>query len=151
MLRDPVTKLASLPGEDPVAFAARVGAAGGGAGVDKLRQKLEKKRGELAAREQELTGRKQEKWLALGTAVLKNIGLFTGRKRTVDGVGSVLTKNRMEGTAEARLEALRAEVADLERQLCEQTELDPARLVEEPLAPVRGGVELLRYEIVWVY
>ena len=151
VLRDPVTKLASLPGEDPVAFAARVGAAGGGAGVDKLRQKLEKKRGELAAREQELTGRKQEKWLALGTAVLKNIGLFTGRKRTVDGVGSVLTKNRMEGTAEARLEALRAEVADLERQLCEQTELDPARLVEEPLAPVRGGVELLRYEIVWVY
>ena len=100
-----------------------------------------------------MAGRKQEKWLALGTAVLKNIGLFTGRKRSVSvsGVGSVLTKNRMEGTAEARLEALRAEVADLERQLAEHSELDPARLVEESLAPVRGGVEPLRYEIVWVY
>ncbi len=153
VLRDPVTKLVSLPGEDPVAFAARVGAAGGGASAEKLRPKLEKKRGELAQREQEVAGRKQEKWLALGTAVLKNIGLFTGRKRSVSvsGVGSVLTKNRMEGTAEARLEALRAEVADLERQLAEHSELDPARLVEESLAPVRGGVEPLRYEIVWVY
>jgi hypothetical protein len=66
-------------------------------------------------------------------------------------VGSVLSKNRMEGTAEARLEALREETAELERQLAEATEVPPARLVEESLAPVRGGVELIRYEILWVY
>ena len=46
---------------------------------------------------------------------------------------------------------LRAETAELERQLAEATEVDPARLVEESLAPVRGGVELIRYEIIWVY
>ena len=57
----------------------------------------------------------------------------------------------MEGTAEARLEALRAEVAELERQLAEATAVDPARLVEEALAPVRGGVGLLRYDLIWVY
>ena len=151
VFRDPLTKALSRPGETREAFAARLGSGGGGADAERLRQKLEKKRGELASTEQEVSGRKQEKWMALGSAVLQNIGLFTGRKRTVSGVGSVLSKNRLEGTAEARLEALRAEVADLERQQAALTEVDPSRLVEETLAPVRGGVELLRYDLVWVY
>jgi DNA helicase HerA-like ATPase len=151
VLRDPATKAVSLPGESAEAFAARIAGGGGGDAAEKLRQKLEKKQAELAVREQELAGRKQEKWLAVGSAVLRNIGLLTGRKRSVSGVGSVLSKNRMEGTAEARLEGLRAETAELERQLAEATEVDPARLVEESLAPVRGGVELIRYEIIWVY
>ena len=151
ILRDPVTKAASLPGETPEAFAARIGESGGGAAADKARQALEKKRADLAVREQEVAGRKQEKWLAIGSAVLNNIGLLTGKKRSVSGVGSVLSKNRMEGTAEARLEALRADVAELERRLAEATQVDPARLVAETLAPVRGGVELIRYEIAWVY
>ncbi len=149
VFRDPVTKAASKPGETREAFAARIG--GGGDAADKLRQKLDKKRADLAVREQEVAGRKQEKWLAIGSAVLSNIGLLTGRKRTVSGVGSVLSKNRMEGTAEARLEALRSEVAELERQLAEATLVDPARFVEESIAPVRGGVGLLRYDLVWVY
>jgi len=151
VLRDPVTKAVSLPGEGAEAFAERIAAGGVGDAADKLRQKLDKKRADLAVREQEVAGRKQEKWLAVGSAVLRNIGLLTGRKRTVSGVGSVLSKNRMEGTAEARLEALREETAELERQLAEATEVPPARLVEESLAPVRGGVELIRYEILWVY
>jgi hypothetical protein len=29
--------------------------------------------------------------------------------------------------------------------------VDPARLVEESLAPVRGGVGLLRYDLIWVH
>jgi hypothetical protein len=147
--RDPVTREVSQPGETREAFAARVGA--GGDTADRLRQKLEKKRGDLAMREQEVAGRKQEKWLAVGSAVLRNIGLLTGRRRSVSGVGSVLSKNRMEGTAEARLEALRAEVAELERQLAEATVVDPERLVEETLAPVRGGVGLIRYDLIWVH
>ncbi len=153
VLKDPLTGATSLPGETREAFAARVGSSGGGPAVDRLRQKLEKGRSELALREQEVAGRKQEKWAAVGTALLKNIGLLTGRKRSVSvsGVGSILTKNRMEGTAEARLETLRSEVADLERQLSELSLVDPARLTEETMAPVRGGVDLLRYDLVWVY
>jgi DNA helicase HerA-like ATPase len=149
VFRDPVTMSVSTPGETREVFAARVG--GGGDAAERLRQRLEKKRADLAVREQEVAGRKQEKWLAIGSAVLSNIGLLTGRKRSVSGVGTVLSKNRMEGTAEARLEALRAEVGELERQLAEVTVVDPARLVEESLAPVRGGVELIRYELIWVY
>jgi hypothetical protein len=149
VFRDPATKSVSRPGETREDFAVRVG--GGGEAADRLRQKIDKKRADLAVREQEVSGRKQEKWLAIGTAVLSNIGLLTGRKRRVSGVGSVLSKNRMEDTAEARLEALRAEVAELERQLAEATAVDPDRLVEETLAPVRGGVELIRYDLVWVH
>ncbi len=149
VLRDPVTKAASMPGETRESFAARVG--GGDGAAEKVRQKLEKKQADLAVREQEVAGRKQEKWLAIGSAVLSNIGLLTGRKRSVTGVGSVLSKNRMEGTAEARLEGLRAEVAELERQLGEATTVDPARFVEEALAPVRGGVGLIRYDLIWVH
>jgi hypothetical protein len=29
--------------------------------------------------------------------------------------------------------------------------VDPGRLVEETLAPVRGGVELIRYDVIWVH
>ena len=57
----------------------------------------------------------------------------------------------MEDTAEARVEALRTEVAELERQVAEMASVDPARLREEPLVPARGGVKLLRYDLVWVY
>jgi hypothetical protein len=148
VFRDPATKSVSRPGETREEFALRLG---GGEAAERLRQKLDKKRSELVVREQEVSGRKKEKWLAIGSAVLSNIGLLTGRKRSVSGVGSVLTKNRMEDTAEARLEVLRAEVAELERQLAEATAVDPGRLVEEALAPVRGGVQLIRYDLIWVH
>ena len=149
--RDPVTKALSRPGETREEFAARVGPSAGGDATDRLKQKLEKKRADKAKVEQELAGRKQEKWIAVGSALLRNIGLFTGRKRSVSGVESVFTKNRMENTAEARLEALNAEIAEIERQLAEHSEIDPSRLIEETIAPVRGGVELLRYDVVWVF
>ncbi|HEX9186926.1 MAG TPA: helicase HerA-like domain-containing protein, partial [Vicinamibacteria bacterium] len=50
VLRDPATLAVSLPGESAEAFAARVAEAGGGAAAEKLRQKLEKKRQDLAVR-----------------------------------------------------------------------------------------------------
>jgi hypothetical protein len=151
VLRDPVTGLVSNPGEAREAFVTRLQALGGGDAGEKLHQRLEKRRAELAVREEELQGRKQEKWLALGSAVLRNIGLFTGRKRTISGAGAVLSKNRLENTAEARAEALRAEVAELERQVAETVSVDPARLHAQAQAPARGGVKLLRCDLVWVY
>jgi len=148
---DPVTKATSQPGEDKAAFAVRLqsGAAGGAAA--KIMDRLEKKRRELAAAEQDLAGRKTEKWTALGTAILSNIGLVTGRKRTITGAGSVLTKNRMENTAEARVEALRAEVAELEGELGGPGGVDPERLQARAMVPSRTDVKVLRYDLVWVY
>jgi len=149
--RDPVTGESSRPGEAREAFAARLAAERGGEKARALADKLEKKRKDLAVREQEVAGRRQEKWFAVGSAVLKNIGLLMGKRRSVTGVSSVLTKNRMEDTAEARLAALGSEVAALEDQLRAFVEIDPARFEELEAAPVRGGVTLLRQELVWVY
>jgi hypothetical protein len=147
---DPVTKAVSQAGEDKAAFAARLQAGGGGAAA-KIQDKLERKRRELATAEQELAGRKTEKWAALGTAILSNIGLVTGRKRTITGAGSVLTKNRMENTAESRVEALRAEVAELEGELGGPGGIDPERLQPRAMVPGRSDVKVLRYDLVWVY
>src|SRR5205085_4133543 len=52
---DPVTKARSLPGEERDAFAARLAAGGGGAKVDALRDKIDKKKRDLASREQDLS------------------------------------------------------------------------------------------------
>ena len=148
---DPVTQAASQAGEDKAAFAVRLQGGGGGGSAAKIQEKLERKRRELAAAEQELAGRKTEKWAALGTAILSNIGLVTGRKRTITGAGSVLTKNRMENTAESRVEGLRAEVAELENELGGPAGVDPERLQARAVVPSRTDVKVLRYDLVWVY
>ncbi|MGE0455953.1 MAG: ATP-binding protein [Vicinamibacteria bacterium] len=150
-LVDPATKLASQPGEDAAAFVERVAAAGGGARVAKLADQRDKKRRELAQREQDLSGRKQEKWMALGSAILSNIGLVTGRKRSISGAATVLSKNRMENNAEARVDALRAEIAALEEQIRELSDVDAARFEQKPIVAAKTDVKLLRYDVVWIY
>jgi len=83
VFRDPVSGETSRPGEAREAFVARLAADGGGEKARSLAQKLERKRQDLAVRQQEVEGRRQEKWLAVGTAVLKNIGLLMGKRRAV--------------------------------------------------------------------
>ncbi len=151
LFTDPVTRESSRPGETREAFAARLQAVGGGPGTEKLRDQLDKKKRDVAVRQQDLTGRKGEKWMAIGSAVLQNIGLFTGRKRTITGAGAILSKNRMEDNAEARVQALQAEVAELEAELQARTTVDPARFEEEKVVPARTGVKVLRYDVLWVY
>ena len=153
VFRDPVTKRASTPGETAGGLRGAGSRRRRRRGGEGSRQKLEKKRADLAVREQEVAGRKQEKWLAIGTAVLQEHRPPDRRASApISGVGSVLTKNRLEDTAEARLEALRAEVAELERQLAEATAVDPDAARRGVAAcRRRGGVKLLRYDLVWVY
>jgi hypothetical protein len=148
---DPATKATSKPGEDKDAFAARLTAEGGGAVAEKLEDKLDKLKRDLAGKEQELSGRKTEKWAAVGSAILSNIGLFTGRKRTITGAGSVLTKNRLENTAEAKIDALKAEIAGLEADLAGLTAVDADRFQAQEIVPARSDVKILRYDLVWVY
>src|SRR6185503_1194670 len=127
LLVDPKTGSRSQPGQMRDAFAARLRGGEGGARAGQLRDALEKKKAELASREMDLSGRKAEKWAAIGSAVLANIGLFAGRKRRITGAGTVLSKSRMEGNAESRVEALRAEVARLEGELESLLAVDPVR------------------------
>jgi len=149
---DPDSRTVSKAGEAREAFAARVARDSSGPRQEKLREKLEKKRHDLAAAEQDLAGRKREKWAAWGSAVLSNIGLITGRKRTISNVPTAMSKQRMENTAESRVEALRAEVAALETELSSAVTVDTDRLQERLVVPaIQGGVDLLRYDVLWVY
>jgi hypothetical protein len=148
---DPVTERLSEPGEEAAAFAARLLTAAPGAKETRLREKLEKTRRTLAAAEQALTGRRAEKWTAIGTAVLSNLGLFGGRKRTVSGAGSVVSKNRMENAAEARVRDLQVEAAALESELAALTSRPADRFEQRTLAPVKSDLSLLRFDLVWVY
>jgi len=151
LLSDPQTGSRSQPGETRDAFAARLRGGEGGARAGQLRDAFEKKKAELASREMDLSGRKAEKWAAIGSAVLANIGLLTGRKRRITGAGSVLSKSRMENNAESRVETLRAEVARLEGELESLLSVDPARFTEETLLPSSAGLEILRFDLLWVY
>jgi hypothetical protein len=152
LLYDPATKATSRPGESREAFAARVGQAPGGQREAKLREKLDKKRRDLAAAEQDLVGRKREKWISWGSAVLSNIGLITGRKRTISNVPTAMSKQRMENTAESRVEALKAEIAALEAETSMGSPDIAGRFEEKTVVPAaQGGVDLLRYDVLWVY
>ena len=89
--------------------------------------------------------------MAWGSAVLSNIGLITGRKRTISNLPTAMGKQRMEDTAESRVEALKAEVAALEAEAASGAGVDPARFQQTQAVPARGGVDLLRYDVLWVY
>jgi Helicase HerA, central domain len=148
---DPETRTTSSPGETLDDFAQRLQGDGGGVAAEKLRERLAKRQRDLTRREQEVAGRKQEKWLAVGTAVLQNIGILTGRKRTISGVGTAISKNRMEDDAEGRAAALREEIAELQGKLRALTEVDPGRFQEKDLVPTASDVEVLRHDLLWVY
>jgi hypothetical protein len=148
---DPLTKAVSPLGADRAAFAAHLGQGAGSPQVARLRDRLEKKKLDLEGKQRDLEGRRTEKWVALGSAVLSNVGLFMGRKRTISGAGTVVSKNRMEGTAEARVEALKAEISNIEQELVAHSSVDPERLQSTTVVPTRTQVKLLRYGIVWVY
>ena len=88
----------------------------------------------------------------MGSAILSNIGLFTGRKRTMTRGGQRPdSKNRMENSAEARVEALRTEIGSMQEELGRLTAVDPERLVAQQLVPARSDVKILRYDLVSVY
>jgi hypothetical protein len=147
LLRDPVTGALSLPGETPESFAAR--AASGAEPPAALRERLEKKRRDLAAAESQEKGREVEKYTAMATAAADLLGGLLGKRKALrtGKVGTVLTKNRMEGAAEAKVEALRAEVADLAAKAASP---DPSRFESVTLVPQKSNVDLLAIGVAWV-
>jgi hypothetical protein len=152
LLYDAQTKLLSRPGESAEAFALRIqGSLPGTTKRRSIETKLQAKRATLESKQNEVKARGFEKWASLGTSILSNMGIFTGKKRTVTGVGGVLSKQRMESTARSTTERLQKEVADLEQQLEELSIVDPGRFEHRTVRPMRGDLTIIRYDIVWVY
>jgi hypothetical protein len=95
--------------------------------------------------------------LEVGASMLGS--LFGGRrsnpistiKKGAAAMGGVTSKNRMEDNAEARVEALKQEIAGIEAEIAGASEIDPARFEERTLVPTKASTKLLRYDIVWVY
>ena len=148
LLRDPVTGALSLPGETPEAFAARAAASGSEAPAA-LRERLEKKKRDLAAAEATEQGRSMETYASIGTAALDVLGGLLGKRKTlrVNKVGSVLTKKRMEGTAEAKVEGLKAEIEDLEAKFAPP---DASRFQKVEVVPNAASVDVLSIGVAWV-
>ncbi len=147
LLQDPVTGSLSNPGEDPEAFAARV--AGKAKPPAALVERLEKKRRDLEQAEAAEKGRQMET-LATGFGAAIDVlgGLFGKRKSLKVGrVGSVLSKRRMEATAESKVEALRQEIAELEAKTGAP---DPDRFTSVEVVPARTNVDVLGAGVAWV-
>jgi hypothetical protein len=151
LLYDPQSKAVSRPGESPDAFAARVANTPAIANKRRtLETRLQSKRATLAGKQAETKARGFEKWASIGTSILSNMSILTGRKRSVTGLGGVLSKQRMESTARSTSERLQAEVGELERQLSELSDVDTLRFETRAVKPTRNDVALLRYDILWV-
>jgi hypothetical protein len=152
VLYDPPTGQLSRPGESSFDFATRLnGIPALTAKRASIETRLATKRANLAAKHEEKSGRRLEKWVAVGTSILSNLRIVSGKKRTVTGVGGVLSKNRMEKNAAIKEEQLKSEVAALEADLAELCAVDPSRFEPRTVKPAKTDVSIIRYEIVWVY
>jgi hypothetical protein len=147
LLRDPVTGALSLPGESPEDFARR--AAAGAETPAALRERLEKKKRDLAAAEIMVEGRTMETLATGASAALDVLGGLLGNRKTlrVSRVSSVLTKKRMEGTAEAKVEELKAEVAGLEAMIAPP---DASRFEKVEVVPAASSVDVLSIGVAWI-
>lgn len=147
LLFDPVTKSLGAPGESPEAFAARVASAG--AVPAAVAEKLEKKRRDLAAAESQEKARSMETLATAAGAAVDFLGGLLGKRKSVrlGKVGSVLSKRRMEGAAESKLDALRAEIEELEAKVAPP---DASRFQTVSVVPLKAHVDLLSVGVVWV-
>ncbi len=147
LLRDPLSGILSNPGEDEEAFAARVGEKAKPSAA--LVERIEKKRRDLAAAEQAEKARSMETMATMAGAAMDVLGgLFSKRKSLKVGkVGSVLSKRRMEGAAETKIETLKAELEELEAKVAAP---DPARFEKVEVIPTKTGVDILGVGVAWV-
>src|SRR5690606_18876644 len=106
---------------------------------------------DIALKGEELKGRRFEKWVSILSALLANLNVFTGRSRSVKttGMGSVLTKNRMENTAESRRKALEAQLAELKQEREQLDAPDTGRFERRTVKPAKTDVSIVRYDVVW--
>ena len=145
LFRDPVTG-ASRTRASAEAFAARVGEK---AKPGRLVEKIEKKRRDLAAARSR--PRRPARWRRYddGTAAADVLGGLFGKRKTlrVGKVGSVLSKRRMEGAAETKVETLKAELEELEAKVAPP---DPARFESVSVMPLKSHVDVLSIGVAWV-
>lgn len=147
LLRDPLSGILSNPGEGEDDFAARVGEKAKPSAA--LVERIEKKRRDLAAAEQAEKARSMETMASMAGAAFDVLGGLFAKKKSfkVGKVGGVLSKRRMEGAAETKIETLKAELEELEAKVAAP---DPARFEKVEVIPTKTGVDILGVGVAWV-
>jgi hypothetical protein len=147
LLRDPLSGILSNPGEGEDVFAARVGEKAKPSSA--LVERIEKKRRDLAAAEQAEKARSMETMASMAGAAFDVLGGLFAKKKSfkVGKVGGVLSKRRMEGAAETKIETLKAELEELEAKVAAP---DPARFEKVEVIPTKTGVDILGVGVAWV-
>ncbi len=147
LIRDPLSGLLSNPGEGEDDFAARVGEKAKPSAA--LVERIEKKRRDLAAAEQAEKARSMETMASMAGAAFDVLGGLFAKKTSfkVGKVGGVLSKRRMEGAAETKIETLKAELEELEAKIAAP---DPARFEKVEVIPTKTGVDILGIGVAWV-
>lgn len=145
LMKDPVTGSLSSPGETPQQFAARLTTT---VAPPAVRDALARKQRELADAESAEKSRSIETYAGMAGAALDVLGGLLGKRKSLrtSKVSSVLTKKRMESTAQARVDALREEVATLQAKVAPA---DPERFVSVLVVPLKAHVDLLSIGIAW--
>ena len=115
----------------------------------KLKEKIERRRLDLAAAERDLASRKREKWAAAGAAVLR-----TWRARLRPQAQHQRRRHRAHqgphgGHRRGAPAQAPGELAGLEAELAARARSTP-RGVERRLVPSKADVDLLRLELVWI-
>ena len=147
LLRDPLSGILSNPDEGEDDFAARVGEKAKPSAA--LVERIEKKRRDLAAAEQAEKARSMETIASMAGAAFDVLGGLFAKKKSfkVGKVGGVLSKRRMEGAAETKIETLKAELEELESKVAAP---DPARFEKVEVIPTKTGVDILGVGVAWV-
>ncbi len=144
---DPASKLCSTPGESLEAFTSRVATKrGGSAKATDLQRKLEATNADISRLEGDVKSRTVQKWLDVGTGLFN---LFQGRRSSITSASKALSANRMQGTAESRLEALKAKAQQLQSDLDGLTGGGAAQFEQLDASPRATDVKILR--VCWAF
>jgi DNA helicase HerA-like ATPase len=145
VLFDPVTKEWAEPGEGAALFSLRLGESPKvQQRVAEMEAKVDRKRAELARLRDDAGDRQADRWTDFGTSILS--GVFGGRRRRPS-----LRSSRADQAAERRVEALEADLAELERQALEAARIDESRFERRVIKPTRTEISITRSELLWVY
>ncbi len=170
----PALKLTSEPGEDEVAFRARVRQAArerrddevaklgekASLAIGRLQTRLEREERELGEDRADYDSRKREELLAAGETLAGMLGLFGRRSRSLS---TAATKRRMTGRArediaesEAEIARLRGEIEALDAKLNADAAAIAARwdgaqaeVLRRELAPRKSDLRVDWLELAW--
>jgi hypothetical protein len=129
--------------------------------LEKLDERLRRVEATIDRKDADARARSQEAWVSIGESIFGSLG---GRRRSYRGLSTYMSKRRMAAQkkmevqeAEDTLDALEAQIAELEEEGKQELEAARARweealqdLEEVPIKPRRTDVRVELFALAWV-